>query len=211
MIDLVDVSCRAGDRWVLREATLRVEPGEAVALTGPNGGGKSLLLAVCATLARAASGTVRIAGHDARTSGSSVRRLVGYLSDEVGIDPVLTAREDLAFFAEAHGIRRALRAEAAGEGLRRWGLDRVADEPVARLSRGLRRRLGLARACLHRPRVLLLDDPTVGLDAEARVMLQGELRRHLDEGAAVLLASHDADAIHACDRTVALVEGRLCV
>jgi len=210
MIELSQVSCRVGGRWVLQDVSLRVPEGEVFGLAGANGAGKSLLLAVCATLIRPAGGTVFIAGRDARAEARAVRRLIGYLPEEVGWNPQMTVREDLAFFAGAHGLARDAGRAAAGEALERWGLAPVAGAPVGDLGRGLRRRLGLARALLHGPRVLLLDDPAAGLDADAREILWRELRRHAAGGGSAIMASHRADELAAaCSRVGVLAGGFL--
>ena len=212
MITLAGVGCRLGGRWVLLDVSLNVAPGEIVGLAGPSGSGKSLLLAVCATLVRADAGDIRIAGRDPRKAPAAVRATIGYVSDETGYDPRMTVAEDLAFFARAHGLARAAAREAVRDAIVRWQLGEVAELTMAAASRGWRRRVALARATLHRPAVLLLDDPADGLDADGRERLAHELRRHADAGGSALVAASRPDDLdRATHRTVRLAAGRLLV
>jgi ABC-2 type transport system ATP-binding protein len=209
VLELIQVGYRQGQGWALRDISLAIPAGQAVAVTGPNGSGKSLLLAICATLAPRFTGTVRINGEDARARPSLVRRFTGYVPEAVGIDPGMSVREDLEFFADAHGLTRHARQEAVGDLIERWGLRAVAGEALRSVSRGFRQRLGLARAWLHRPRLLLLDDPVSALDADAREIFRDELRRHLDGGGSALAASHGEDAAQWSHRIGVLSGGEL--
>jgi ABC-2 type transport system ATP-binding protein len=210
IIDLRRVGCRVAGRWALQEVSLQVPPGELFGLVGPNGGGKSLLLAICATLIRPDTGSVRIGGHDVGSHTSTVRRLIGYLAEEIGWYPHMTVREDLEFFARAHGMRRDALRRATADALGRWGLQPLADTRMRDLSRGFLRRVGLARAWLHRPQLLLLDEPASGLDAEARAALTYELLQHLRDGGSAMIASHHMGEFSRCShRLGVLAAGRL--
>jgi ABC-2 type transport system ATP-binding protein len=206
---LEGVGRRAGGRWALRDVSLALGPGTLCGVTGANGSGKSLLLALCATLVPPSAGAVSIAGIDARRRPALARRHLGYLPADVGCYPAATVREDLAFFASAHGLRRDATPDAVDAALARWHLVDVADVPTGALSRGVRRRLGLARAVLHGPDLLLLDEPTASMDAEARALVWRELRRHADAGGAALFASHDPAELARAHRTLGLAAGRL--
>jgi ABC-2 type transport system ATP-binding protein len=210
MVELTRVSYRVGRRWALRDVSLRVSAGELFGLAGPNGGGKSLLLAICATLIRADSGAVLIGGIDARSNPSAVRRLIGYVPEEVGWHPQMTVREDLDFFARAHGLGREAQRSATADAVQRWSLRTLSDVPVRHLSRGEIRRLAIARAWLHGPRVLLLDDPASGLDSESRELLWREVARYVDGGGTVLVATHQpAELARWSPRIGALIAGEL--
>ena len=191
MVELQEVGFRSAGGWALRDVSFRVSAGEVFGLAGPNGGGKSLLLAICAALAAPHAGTARIGGEDVRSSPAAVRRLVGYVPEVIGLHPRMTVREDLAFFAAAHGLSRQACREAAGDALERWGLGMAAGDAMRNVSRGILQRVSLARAWLHRPRVLLLDAPETGLDAEGREILRQEIRRHMEGGGSALVASHE--------------------
>jgi len=210
VIRLESVGCRIGGTWALQGASLHVRAGELVGLTGPNGGGKSLLLAICATLVRADAGEVVIAGHDARTRPRRVRGAIGHVPESVGFYPDMTLRQDLEFFAAAHGIARAAIPGVVDDVLRRLDLGGLPGLRMEWASRGLLRRMALARALLHRPPVLLLDDPGSGLDAEARGALWRELGRHVDGGGCALVASHDtAELARHAHRVTLLSRGRI--
>ncbi|HEV8436821.1 MAG TPA: ABC transporter ATP-binding protein [Methylomirabilota bacterium] len=209
MIELDRVGCRIGGRWALEDVTLRVEAGELVGLEGPNGGGKSLLLAVCATLVRPDAGRVVIAGQDARSRAAAVRAVVGYVGESVGFYPDMTVGEDLEFFGRASRLTRADAAAAARAILGRLGLLPAAGVRMAEASRGLLRKIALARALVHQPRVLLLDDPGSGVDADGCAALWRELRRHVEDGGAALVAGGDGDLLRHARRIAVLREGRL--
>ena len=209
VIELSQVGCRVGGRWALRDVSLSIPEGQAFGLTGPNGSGKSLLLAICATLVAGYTGTVRVFGEDARVRSSQVRRLVGYVPETIGIDPQMSVREDLEFFADAHGLNRQARRDAVASAMERWGLQPVAGETLGCVSRGFRQRVGLARAWLHRPRLLLLDEPTSGLDADACEAFRDELRRHMDTGGSALLVSQLRELAQWSHRIGLLVAGEL--
>jgi len=210
VVELKEVGFRSAGGWALRDVSLRVSAGEVFGLAGPNGGGKSLLLAICAALAAPHTGTVRIGDEDVRSSPAAVRRLIGYVPEIIGLHPRMTVREDLEFFAAAHGMSRQACRDSAGDALGRWGLGMAAGDAVGRVSRGILQRVGLARAWLHRPRVLLLDAPASGLDAEGREVLRQEIRRHVEGGGSALVASHErAELARWSHRIGFLVAGEL--
>jgi ABC-2 type transport system ATP-binding protein len=210
VIELKEVGFRSAGGWALRDISLGVSAGEVFGLAGPNGGGKSLLLAICAALAAPHTGTVRIGAEDVRSSPAAVRRLIGYVPEVIGLHPRMTVREDLEFFAAAQGLSRQACRDTAAGALERWGLGMAASEAMGRVSRGILQRVGLARAWLHRPRVLLLDAPASGLDAEGREILRQEIRRHVEGGGSALVTSHErAELARWSHRIGFLVAGRL--
>ena len=197
------VSRRYGERLALDGVSLHVGAGERVLLTGGNGAGKTTLLRMLATVLRPHEGTLEVAGHPLPRDARRVRPLVGYLGHEPLVYPGLTARENLELYAALHAAPVG-RVDAA---LELVGLARRRNDLASELSRGMRQRLALARAVLHRPRILLLDEPTTGLDDDGRERLRG------------LLASHDGEAVISTHepgwfeplgaRSVRLAEGRL--
>lgn len=185
-IEAHDLSKRYGGATVLDRVTFSVEPGAKVALTGANGAGKSTLLAVLGTLASPSSGTFAAAGHDAERAGAALRRSIGVLAHSPMVYEELTPLENLRFFARLYGVADAeARASAL---LERVGLWRRRHEPTRVLSRGMHQRLAIARALVHRPSVLLLDEPETGLDAEGLTLLDEELLRAPE--VSVLAATH---------------------
>ncbi len=193
----------------LNRVDLDLYPGEILVLLGPNGAGKSTLLsAACGRLALD-SGTVTLAGADPRRT-AAVRAQLGFVPQHLAVYPYLTVRENLEVFGRMMGVARrdlpARVAEAAA-----WaGLSERLDEHSDTLSGGMRRRLNIVASLLHSPRVLLLDEPTVGVDMDARERVHELLRRLRDDGLGVLLTTHDlAQAEALADRIVVMLSGQV--
>jgi heme ABC exporter ATP-binding subunit CcmA len=197
------VDRRYGERLALDGVSLTVEPGERVLLTGGNGAGKTTLLRLLATVLRPHAGSVRIAGRELPREARPVRRLVGYLGHEPLVYPGLTVGENLGLYASLQEVDE----QAVASSLDLVGLTRRRGDLVSELSRGMRQRLGLARAVLHRPSILLLDEPTTGLDDDGRARLRDLLAGH--DGTA-LIATHEPDWFDGiAGRRLHLAEGRL--
>jgi ABC-2 type transport system ATP-binding protein len=169
---------------------LRVEPGEIYGFLGPNGAGKSTTVLMLTTLLPPTSGTARVGGYDVVKQGPKVRSVIGAALQEAALDPMLTGRDHLRLQATLQGISRAERKPRAQELLDRVGLSEAADRKVGGYSGGMKRRLDLALALVHRPRILFLDEPTTGLDIQSRTALWDEVA-HLahDEGVTVFLTT----------------------
>ena len=203
-----DVSRHYGRRRALRHVSLTVANGDVVALLGPNGAGKSTLLGLLASLITPSSGAVRYGGHTAAEGGAALRRQIGFLSHELQLYSELTARENLTFFGELFDLDDPV--GAAGEALARAGLDRRADDPVEAFSRGMRQRLALERTLLHRPRLVLLDEPFTGLDEASARALGDRLGTLRAEQRIVLVATHDLETVDGLvDRAMVLQSGRM--
>jgi ABC-2 type transport system ATP-binding protein len=197
-----------GSVEAVRHVDFSARPGEITALVGPNGAGKTTLLLVLATLLVPDSGTVRVAGFDPVTQASEVRRRLGWAPDVFGLYDNLTAREYLEFFAEAYRLPSALGKQRATELLALAHLPEYADSPVHVLSRGQKQRLGVVRAMVHQPEVLILDEPASGLDPRSRVDLKEMLREYADSGRTVVVSSHIlADLEELADRVVFIDRG----
>lgn len=195
MLEARGLGRRWGGRWILRGVDLRVEPGRRLAVVGPNGAGKTTLLRMLAGLLRPTVGTIRLHG-TAPESGAAYRRRIGYLAHEPLLVPELTARENLRVLAGACGVPPG----RADGWLERVGLAARADDPVRTLSRGQRQRLALARALLHGPELLLLDEPHTALDAPGRRLLADLLAEHAARGGMAVIAAPDpvpdAEVLH---------------
>jgi ABC-type multidrug transport system ATPase subunit len=177
-------------------------------LVGPNGAGKTTLLLMLASLLAPDSGSIRIGGVDPAADPLAARRLLGWMPDALGAWPSLTARETIVTTARLYGISRTDAAPRAVQLLDLVGLADLADSPAKVLSRGQKQKLGLARALVHDPKVLLLDEPASGLDPEARVQLRVLLRRFAAEGRTVLISSHVLSELEeVVDDAVFLVAG----
>ena len=203
---------RYGARVALEDVSLEVAPGSVVALLGPNGGGKSTLFRIAATLLRATQGTVRVFGADVAADAPSVRRRLGVVFQSPALDQRLTVRENLLHHGRLYGLGGARLRAAIDEALARVGLSDRARELVLRLSGGLKRRVEMAKVLMTRPALLLLDEPTTGLDPGVRREFWHELAgiRHSD-GTTVVLTTHLMDEAAAADRVVVLDRGRIVV
>jgi ABC-2 type transport system ATP-binding protein len=201
---------RYGQRVALHELNLTVNEGEAVALLGPNGSGKTTLFRVLSTLVRPQDGRASILGLDLATHAAEVRRHLGVVFQSPSLDRQLTPRENLRHHGHLYGLRGAELRSWTEQLLAEVGLETRADEYVSSFSGGMRRRVELAKALLTRPRVLLMDEPSTGLDPAAR----RDLWRHLHEvrrrqALTILLTTHLLDEADECDRVMILDQGRL--
>ncbi len=168
---------------------LRVAPGEIYGFLGPNGAGKSTTLLILTTLLPPTAGSARVAGLDVVSHGAEVRRAIGASLQESALDPFLTGREHMRLQSSLHGLGKTERAARGQELLDRVGLSEAADRKVGGYSGGMKRRLDLALALVHRPRLLFLDEPTTGLDPQSRAALWDEVRRLADDGVTVFLTT----------------------
>ena len=188
---------------------LDAPPGQVTALVGPNGAGKTTLMLVLATLLKPDAGEVRVAGFDPVTEAAAVRVRMGWSPDVFGLYDNLSCAEYLTVMAAAYDVPKHARADRARQLLDLARLPEKAAAPVHSLSRGQKQRLGLARALVHDPAVLLLDEPASGLDPRSRVELRDLLRRLAGEGRAVLVSSHIlSDLEEVADRVVFVDGGR---
>ena len=187
---------------------LQVDAGEAVALFGPNGAGKTTLLRMIATLLRPTRGSLRLFGRSVSDGGAQARRRIGFLSHHSFLYPDLTPTENLEFYARM--FRVPVPATRVRELLDQVGLTGWAHRPVRTLSRGLEQRCGLARALLHEPDLLLMDEPFTGLDVDAGKMLRGMLQDAHARGTTLIMTTHDmTQGFELCRRAIVLVRGRL--
>ena len=201
---------RYGDRTALACIDLEVARGEIFALLGPNGGGKTTLFRILSTLLIPSEGEADLLGHDVRRDPAGARQVLGVLFQSPSLDVQLTVTENLWHQGHLFGLRGAALRRRIDEMLRRVGLDDRAGERVHRLSGGLRRRAELAKAMLHSPRILLLDEPSTGLDPGARRDLRDQLRRLRDEqGVTVLMTTHLMEEADAADRIAILDRGHV--
>ncbi len=194
---------------------LAVSPGEVYGFLGPNGAGKSTTVLMLTTLLPPTSGTARVAGYDVLKEGPKVRAAIGAALQEAALDPFLTGREHLNLQAALHGLSRRERKKRGRELLERVGLTEAADRRVRGYSGGMKRRLDLALALVHRPEILFLDEPTTGLDPQSRSALWAEVSRLArEEGATVFLTTQYleeadvlADRVGIIDRGKIVTEG----
>jgi heme exporter protein A len=208
VLELRNVSKYFGDRGALREVSLRIERGDSALVYGPNGAGKTTLLRTLATLARPSEGQVFFDGNNVHDHPSLAKARIGFVSHATFLYGELTARENLRFTGRLFGLGELEKKIDAALNL--FALEERADEPVRGLSRGLQQRVTLARALLHDPDFLLLDEPFTGLDAAAAENLQALLARLRDQGKALVFSTHNfAQGAALARRLVALEGGRL--
>ncbi len=201
---------RYGDVAALRGIDLAVPRGALCGLIGPNGAGKTTLLSILATLDEEFDGEVRIDGVDVRHHPEEARRRIGFVPDHTAIYDALTVTEYLVFFAAAAGIPHAKRVAAVDEVLAICDLGALRARPAGGLSKGLTQRLCVARALLHHPKVLLLDEPASGLDPRARIELKELLKKLAKDGVTVLISSHILTELgDFCDHVIVLEAGRV--
>jgi ABC-2 type transport system ATP-binding protein len=210
-VQVTGLTHRFGDHVAVDNLDLTVRRGASFGLLGPNGAGKTTTLRVLNTLYPPQAGSVRIFGLDVRTQAMAVRRLLGYVPQQLSIEGALTGRENVAWFARLFDVPRRERAERVAEVLAIVDLTEAADRIAGTYSGGMVRRLELAQALVNRPALLVLDEPTVGLDPVARdsvwARVQDMQRRY---GMTVLLTTHymeEADAL--CDQVVLMHQGKL--
>lgn len=204
-LEIEDVSRRYDDVWALRRVSLEVDRG-VVGLLGPNGAGKSTLMRILATLTRPTEGEVRWEGRPLAEAPDRLRRVLGYLPQEFGIYPRLTAREFLRYLAAARGIAGDRRVD---ELLALVNLQQAADRKLGSFSGGMRQRVGIAQALLNDPELLIVDEPTVGLDPEERARFRA-LLSELGGDRIVLLSTHIVSDVEAvAGRIAVLVDGQL--
>jgi ABC-2 type transport system ATP-binding protein len=207
-IDIESVTKRYGTLLALKGVSLQIEEGEFFALLGPNGAGKTTLISIIAGLARASSGSVKVMGHDVVTDYRQARRKLGVVPQELVFDPFFSVRESLQISAGYYGVRNEDRW--IDEILESLGLASKAKANMRSLSGGMKRRVLVAQALVHRPPVIVLDEPTAGVDVELRQSLWTFIQRLNDDGHTIVLTTHYLEEAQAlCERVAMLKAGRI--
>jgi ABC-2 type transport system ATP-binding protein len=212
-IETIDLTRRFGDMTAVDHISLSVPYGQIFGLLGPNGAGKSTTIKMLTTLLDPSSGTAIVAGFDIVKNPAEVRRRIGYVPQMLSADGALTGRENLILSAKLYGMARADRNSRVNEALQFMGLSEAAGKLVKTYSGGMIRRLEVAQAMLHRPTVLFLDEPTIGLDPVARHTVWERLRDlRCDFNMTILITTHDMDEADAlCDVLALLHLGKVAV
>ena len=208
MLSASHLTRRFGDRTAVEDVSFELKPGEIFALLGPNGAGKTTTLRMLAGLIAPTSGAVHLEGEPMSPgTANRLRSRIGFLTETPGLWERLTVRQNLTVYAQLHGLTPVARVVDAA--LDTFGvLDRARDL-AAQLSKGLKQRVALARALLHEPRIVLLDEPTAGLDPESARDVRELVLRLREEGRAVLLSTHNLDEVERVADRVAVMRGRL--
>jgi ABC-2 type transport system ATP-binding protein len=203
------VSKKFAGQTVLENMNFHVNKGEIVGLLGPNGSGKTTTVRLLNGVILPDSGTLRVGGHDPVQGGDAIRRMSGILTEGAGLYHEMSGRENLKFFAELYGVKKS--KGRIDELLERFDLARHGDKRVGTYSTGMKKRLGLAKALLHEPELLFLDEPTNGLDPEGTVMVMDFIKElNRTQGTTILLCSHVLHQIEdVCHRYVFMEQGRV--
>ena len=201
---------RYGKTIAVSGLNFEIGEGEIFGLLGPNGAGKTTTIAMLATQRRPSSGDATLFGHSARKEQHLVRQMIGFAPQEVSLYPALTAAENLQFFGSIYGVRQSELRERVDELLALVGLDAHRDHQVGIFSGGMKRRLNLAASLVHRPKLILLDEPTAGVDPQSREQILKIIAGLRDDGNAILYTTHYMEeAERLCDRLGILSEGKL--
>ncbi len=210
MIKLDHVSKQYGSKTAVFDLSLDIAAGELFAFLGPNGAGKTTTIKMMCGLLFPTSGSVLIGGHDLRHDGDRARQLLSYVPDQPFLYEKLTGREFLQFIADMYGLPRERAAKRIAEVIELFELQDFVDDLTQRYSHGMRQRTVFASALVHEPQVLIVDEPTVGLDPHSVRRLKDLLRRQADQGTTVFLSSHSLDVVEELADRIAIIEhGRL--
>lgn len=208
-IEAVDLGRRYGDLEAVTGVDFVVQPGEFFALLGPNGAGKTTIVQMLSTLLRPSSGRASVFGADTVREAARVRAVLGMVFQEPALDDRLTARENLAIHADLYRIAGSDKRSRIDEALEWGALNEAGDRTVRSFSGGMKRRLELGRALMHRPRLLFLDEPTLGLDPQGRRHLWQHIEQLRGQGLTVFMTTHYLEEAEACDRIGIMDGGRL--
>ena len=209
MIHVQDIAKRYGSIEALRGVSFDIQPGEIVGLLGPNGAGKSTAIKIITGFLHPDSGLVEIDGLNVLEDLRAVQAKIGYLSENTPLYPELSVQAYLSMIADLRAIPSSAVTRLLSEAIYGTGLQAYLTRPIASLSKGLRQRLGLAQAILHKPQFLILDEPTVGLDPTQIVEIRALIRR-LAAGSTILFSSHILSEVEAvCDRVIIIINGEV--
>ncbi|MBM4073256.1 MAG: ABC transporter ATP-binding protein [Planctomycetes bacterium] len=210
MIELAHVTKKFGAKMAVDDLSLHIEAGEVFAFLGPNGAGKTTTIKMMCGLLFPSAGTVRMAGFDMKSDSEKARRLISYVPDQPFLYEKLTGREVMQFIADMYGMEPAHGRQRIEDMIDTFGLREFVDDLTERYSHGMRQRTVFACALLHEPSVLIVDEPTVGLDPRSVRLLKDLLRLEAQRGATVFLSTHSLDiAQELADRIGVVASGRL--
>lgn len=209
MIEIKNLTKRYGDLLAVDSVSFTVAPGEVLGFLGPNGAGKSTTMKMIAGFLTPSSGSISVCGHDVELQPIAAKRCIGYLPEGAPAYGEMTPTSFLSFIGNIRGMAEASKVQRIREVIARLGLEKVMEQPIETLSKGFKRRVGLAQAILHDPTVLVLDEPTDGLDPnqkhEVRALIQG-----LAKDKIVVVSTHILEEVHAvCTRAIIIANGRV--
>ena len=201
---------RFPSQWAVRNLSMTIEPGQIMGFIGPNGAGKSTTMRILSTLDLPTEGTCSVGGLDCVNEAVQVRRLIGFMPDTYGTYPNMTIFEYLDFFARSYGLRGDGRRRAVHDIIDFCQMNKMREKLVTTLSKGMKQRLCLGRSLINDPQVLILDEPTAGLDPRARIEFRDLLRILVEQGRAVLISSHILSELEEiCNQVVIIEHGKM--
>ncbi len=210
LIDAQHLVKKFGDKIAIADVSFQVCGGEIFGFLGPNGAGKTTTIKILVGLLQPTSGTARVGGNDVLASPVKAKAASGYVPDEPNLYGKLSGRELLTFVGDLYDLNRPQIARRTDELLHMFGLDEAADDLVESYSHGMQQKISLAAALIHDPKVLILDEPTVGLDPKSARLIKDILRQLADRGAAIMLSTHIMEiAERMCDRIGIINQGKL--
>lgn len=211
MVKVTNLSKSFKNVNAVNNVSFTVEPGEIVGLLGENGAGKTTTLRMLATMLKPTSGTVEINGYDILNDGDKVRSQIGILfGGEVGLYDRLTARENIRYFAMLNGISKEEADRNISELCKLLDMDEYIDRRVGKFSRGMKQKVAIARSIIHNPKVMLFDEPTMGLDVTASRIVQNFIFKCKEENKAIIFSSHSMQEVEKlCDRVIIINKGKI--
>jgi len=210
MIETQDLSKQFGDFWAVDGVTLTVKPGQILALLGQNGAGKTTTVRMLTALLRPTRGTACVAGYDVARHGPQVRASVGVLTEQHGLYMRMTGREYLDFFGRIYRLEAGTRGKRSAYLLEYFGLAEAASRSIGEYSKGMRQKLALARALIHEPPVLLLDEPTSAMDPESARLVRDEIARLRSSQRTIVMCTHNLSEAEALADVIAIIyKGRI--
>ncbi len=211
ILEVKDLAKNYGSNQAVRGVSFEVEEGEVFGLLGPNGAGKTTTISILTGVIPPSAGTARIGGHDILTDALQVKRLTGLVPQDLALYPTLNARTNLSFFGSIYGLRGRQLKERVEDVLEIVALKERASEPVEKFSGGMKRRVNIAAGLVHQPRLLFLDEPTVGVDPQSRNhIFESVLRLNRERGMSIIYTSHYMEEVETlCTRAAIIDEGRI--
>jgi ABC-2 type transport system ATP-binding protein len=212
VLEVNQLTKKYGDKTALQEISFHVKPGSCFGLLGPNGAGKSTTMKIITGILEANSGTAQVLGMDSRKNADAIRRQVGYVPQEITLYDKISAYQNLVFFGEMYGVRGNTLKQKIKEVLELVGLTERAQDPIRTFSGGMKRRINIAAALLHNPKLVILDEPTVGIDPQSRNHIFEMIRALKSQGVTLVYSTHYMEEVEAlCDDIAIIDHGKVVV